>query len=134
MSTKSPKDVVEIASQVSGWPDKPGFYWWRGAPSFRWEMMQVMAHGAEEDSSRYTVHKVEACNISRSLQIWKERGPACGEWVEIRQPETPEEMQARQMCEHICALNRAIDGTCFVCGSLSLENVKALMRARKEGE
>jgi hypothetical protein len=70
----------------SAWPETPGFYWWRGAPSFRWEMMQVLAYGAEDDQSRYMVQKVEARQVMRSLHVWKERGPACGEWVKIPLP------------------------------------------------
>ena len=90
-------------------------------------MMQVLAHGADEaDQSRYMVHKVESHNVCRSLQVWKERGPACGEWVKIRQPETMEEMEARHLQEHVCAMNRDMMGKCFVCGSSSLPNDPAL--------
>jgi uncharacterized protein YlxW (UPF0749 family) len=34
----------------------------------------------------------------------------------------PEEMEARRMREHACAMNRDMMGTCFVCGSSSLPN------------
>ena len=84
--------VEEIANErlalttCSAWPETPGFYWWRGAPSFRWEMMQVLAYGAEDDPIRYMVQKVEARQVMRSLHVWKERGPACGEWVKISLP------------------------------------------------
>jgi hypothetical protein len=49
-------------------------------------MMQVLAYGAEDDQSRYMVQKVEARQVMRSLHVWKERGPACGEWVKIPLP------------------------------------------------
>jgi hypothetical protein len=51
-------------------------------------MMQVIAYGAEDDQSRYMVQKVEAHQVMRSLHVWKERGPACGEWIAIPNPET----------------------------------------------
>jgi hypothetical protein len=49
-------------------------------------MMQVLAYGAEDDPIRYMVQKVEARQVMRSLHVWKERGPACGEWVKISLP------------------------------------------------
>ena len=85
-------------------------------------MMQVLAYGAEDDQSRYMAQKVEARQVMRSLKVWKERGPECGEWVKIRQPETPEEREARHLREHVCAMNRDMTGKCFVCGSSSLPN------------
>jgi hypothetical protein len=61
-------------------------------------MMQVLAYGAEDDQSRYMVQKVEARQVMRSLHVWKERGPACGEWVKIPLPnadvEPPSERKA----------------------------------------
>lgn len=75
-----------IDLKCAAWPESPGFYWWRGAPSFRWEMMHVLAYGAEYDQSRYMVQKVEARQVMRSLRVWKEQGPACGEWVRVHYP------------------------------------------------
>ena len=60
----------------------------------------------------------------RTLRTWAECEPT-GEWIEIRKPETPEEMEARRMREHACEMNRDMMGTCFVCGSSSLPNAKA---------
>jgi hypothetical protein len=70
----------------SPWPDSPGFYWWRGAPSFRWEMMHILAYGDEDDQSRYMVQKAEGRQVMRSLKVWKENGPECGEWVKVHAP------------------------------------------------
>ncbi len=122
MSKETEKIVPVGSDALFGWPDAPGFYWWRGAPSFRWEIMQVLAYGADDDQSRYMAQKVEARQVMRSLQVWKERGPECGEWVKIRQPETVTEQRERKLREHVCNFSRAMDGTCFICGSSSLPN------------
>jgi hypothetical protein len=44
---------------------------------------------------------------------------ACIIELEDRTAETLEEMEAREMREHVCAMNRDMTGKCFVCGSES---------------
>ena len=50
--------------------------------------MQVVAFGDDSDQGRYMVYDVESHHACRSLKIWKERGPECGEWIAIPKPET----------------------------------------------
>jgi len=44
----------------------------------------------------------------RTLRTWAKCEPT-GEWIEIRKPEIPKEMDARRMREHVCAMNRDMD-------------------------
>lgn len=52
-----------------------------------------------------------------------------GEIMKTREAETLDEMEARRMTEHVCAMNRDMMGTCFVCGSSSLPNAQAMASA-----
>jgi hypothetical protein len=49
-----------------------------------------------------------------------------GEAIEIRKAETLEEMEARRMTEHVCAMHRDMMGKCFVCGSSCLHNAERI--------
>lgn len=89
-----PPPAAPVLSE-SLWPDAPGFYWWRGAPSFRWQVMQVVAFGADEDLDRLMVYDAQASRACRALRIWKDSGPACGEWVRILPPAAADVAQSK---------------------------------------
>ena len=102
-------------------PCSAGFFWWRATPEKPWRMVQIVDFRPEGEPylCAYDVELKEWGG--RTLKTWDEREPT-GEWIEIRKPETLEELEARRIREHACEMNRDMMGECFVCGSSSLPN------------
>ena len=114
-------------------PCSAGFFWWRATAEKPWRMVQIVDFRPEGEPylCAYDVELKEWGG--RTLKVWAEMHPP-GQWIDVRKPETMEELEARQLREHVCAMHRDMTGKCFVCGSSSLPNVPTLAHADKNHE